>query len=69
MSQATRDGTRASRGSWHGDDSRSCRREKEEGVEEEEEELLSVVLGDREEVHAPSGEEEVLAWGGVRHVG
>lgn len=26
-------------------------------------------LGDSEETHAPSGGEEVLAWGGVRHVG
>lgn len=26
-------------------------------------------MGDRAEVYAPSGEKEVLAWRGVRHVG
>lgn len=41
--------------------------EEEEGVEGEK--SSSAALGDSEETHAPSGGEEVLAWGSVRHVG
>lgn len=54
------------------DEGQSCSKGegKEEERKEEEENVESGVLGDRAEVHAPSsGEEEPLAWRGVRHVG
>lgn len=62
-------GTCSGKGSGHEDEGRSCRREKSKEKEEKAGRRRRRILGlMREDVHAGSDGEKVLAWGGEGHV-